>query len=271
LNNRFLNGFELKSSEAMQQIDINCDMGESYGAGLVGNDEVLMPLVSSANIACGFHGGDPSVMHRTVTLAVKHGVSIGAHPSYPDLQGFGRRQMEMSAQEIYDLILYQTGALESFVRAAGATLHHVKPHGALYNQAAKDAEMAASIVHAIYYFNKELCVYGPPGSALEKAALGLGLAFCAEAFADRTYQEDGSLTPRTETGALIRDVVQALHQVHSIVEQQTVKTLGGTTIPMPAGTICIHGDGLHAAEFAAGIRKSLTEKGIRIQSPHSAS
>jgi UPF0271 protein len=253
----------------MQQIDINCDMGESYGAGLVGNDDVLMPLVSSANIACGFHGGDPSVMHRTVTLAIKHGVSIGAHPSYPDLQGFGRRNMHLSAQEIYDLILYQTGALESFVRAGGASLHHVKPHGALYNQAAKDPEIAASIVHAMYYFNKDLYLYGPPGSALEKAALGLGIAYCAESFADRTYQADGSLTPRTEPGALIRDVLQALHQVHLIAEQQVVKTAEGSMIPMPARTICIHGDGLHAKEFATAIRKSLTEKGIRIQSPQS--
>jgi UPF0271 protein len=255
----------------MQQIDLNCDMGESYGAGLVGNDEVLMPLVSSANIACGFHGGDPSVMHRTVTLAIRHGVSIGAHPSYPDLQGFGRRHMQMSAQDIYDLILYQTGALESFVRAGGATLHHVKPHGALYNQAARDPEAAASIVHAMYYFNKDLYLYGPAGSELEKAALGLGLAFCAEAFADRTYQADGSLTPRSEPGALIKDLVQALHQVHSIVDQQAVKTQEGAMIPVQAGTICIHGDGLHAAEFATAIRKSLTEKGVRVQSPQSRS
>jgi 5-oxoprolinase (ATP-hydrolysing) subunit A len=253
----------------MQQIDLNCDMGESYGAGLVGNDELLMPLVSSANIACGFHGGDPSVMHRTVSLAIKHGVTIGAHPSFPDLQGFGRRNMQMSAQEVYDIMLYQMGALEAFVRAGGTTLHHVKPHGALYNQAARDPELAASIAHAIYYFNKELLLYGPAGSALEKAALGLHLAFCAEAFADRTYQEDGSLTPRTEPGALIRDLVQALQQVHSLVDQQAVTTLSGTIIPMPARTICIHGDGLHAVDFASAIRKSLTEKGVRIQSPQS--
>jgi UPF0271 protein len=210
-------------------------------------------------------------MHRTVTLAVRHGVSIGAHPSYPDLQGFGRRHMQMSAQEIYDLMLYQTGALESFVRAGGATLHHVKPHGALYNQAARDPETAASIVHAMYYFNKDLYLYGPAGSELEKAALGLGLAFCAEAFADRTYQADGSLTPRSEQGALIKDLVQALHQVHSIIDRRAVRTLEGAMIPVQAGTICIHGDGLHAAEFATAIRKSLTEKGVRVQSPQSRS
>lgn len=259
------------SPRPMKQIDINCDMGESYGAGIVGNDEALMPLVSSANIACGFHGGDPTVMHRTVTLALKHGVSIGAHPSYPDLQGFGRRNMQMSAQEIYDLILYQAGALEAFARAAGGALHHLKPHGALYNHAAKDAETATAIAHALHYFNKDLFLYGPAGSEIQKAALGLGLGFCAEAFADRTYRADGSLTPRTEPGALIRDVVQALKQVETMIDQQAVMATDGVLVQMPAETICIHGDGLHAEEFAKAIRKSLTEKGVRVQAPPQAS
>jgi UPF0271 protein len=248
-------------------IDINCDMGESYGAGRIGNDEELMPLVSSANIACGFHGGDPLTMHHAVLLAQKNGVAVGAHPSYPDLQGFGRRNMQLSSQEVYDIVLYQIGALEAYTRAGGGKLQHVKPHGALYNQAAKDEELASAIANALYYFDKTLILYGPPASGLEKAALRLGIQFCAEAFADRTYQPDGSLTPRNLPNALIRDTVLCLQQVCQIVEKGTVTASDGSVIPMKAGTICIHGDGLHAVEFARAIRQSLTEKGIRIQSP----
>jgi UPF0271 protein len=249
------------------QIDINCDMGESYGAGRIGNDEELMPLVSSANIACGYHGGDPVTIHHAVLLAQKYGVAVGAHPSYPDLQGFGRRNMQLSTQEVYDIVLYQIGAVEAYTRAGGGKLHHVKPHGALYNQAAKNDELAAAIANALFYFDKTLILFGPPGSALERAAMQLGLSFCAEAFADRTYQPDGSLTSRSSPNALIRDTVQCLQQVWQIVESGTVTATDGTVIPMKAGTICIHGDGLHAVEFAHGIRQSLTEKGVRIQSP----
>jgi UPF0271 protein len=248
-------------------IDINADMGESYGAALVGNDPALMPLVSSANIACGFHGGDPGTIHQTVLLAQKNGVDVGAHPSYPDLVGFGRRHMRLSAQEMYDTVLYQVGAMEAFARAAGVPLHHVKPHGALYNDAALDQEMAAAIVHAIYYFDKSLILYGPPGSALQRAASVLGLAFCAEVFADRTYQPDGTLTPRAKPNALIRDTVQCLAQVWQILNTQQVTATDGTIVPLEAGTICIHGDGLYALDFARALRESLTEKGVRIQAP----
>ena len=246
-------------------IDINCDMGESYGAAIVGNDAELMPLVSSANIACGFHGGDPCTMHQTVLLAQKNGVAVGAHPSYPDLAGFGRRHMRLSAQEIYDTVLYQVGALEAFARAAGIDLHHVKPHGALYNDATRDAEMAAAIAHAVFYFDKSLILYGPPGSELQKAAAVLGMHFCAEVFADRTYQPDGSLTPRSKPNALIRDTVQCLAQVWQMLDSRQVTATDGTVLPIEAGTVCIHGDGLHALEFARALRESLTEKGVRIQ------
>ena len=249
------------------RMDINCDMGESYGAGRVGNDELLMPFISSASVACGYHGGDPATMHRTVLLAKQHGVGIGAHPSFPDLQGFGRRAMQLDPQEVYDMVLYQIGALAAFVRAADGRLNHVKPHGALYNQAAADEGMAAAIANAVYYFDKTLVLFGPPGSALEKAAAALGLSFCAEAFADRTYQADGSLTPRQHAHALIRDTVQCLRQVWQILESRTVTALDGSVIPMPADTICIHGDGLHALDFARAIRQSLTEKGVHITAP----
>jgi 5-oxoprolinase (ATP-hydrolysing) subunit A len=248
-------------------IDINCDMGESYGAGHVGNDAELMPLVSSANIACGFHGGDPGTIHQAIRLAQQYKVAIGAHPSYPDLAGFGRREMKLNPQEIYDNILYQIGAVEAFTRAGGDKLHHVKPHGALYNRAAKDTEMAEAIIHAIYYFDKSMLVYGPAGSELQKAAVKVGLVFCREAFGDRTYQPDGSLTPRSQSGALIKDIVLAVQQVVQIVETKTVTAQDGTTIPMEADTICIHGDGFHALDFARAIRHTLTEKGIAIQAP----
>lgn len=249
------------------RIDINCDMGESYGAGRVGNDEELMPFVSSASIACGYHGGDPATMHRTVLLARKHAVSIGAHPSFPDLQGFGRRVMHLEPQEVYDMVLYQIGALAAFARAADSRLSHVKPHGALYNQAARDEAMASAIAHAVFYFDKTLVLFGPPASALERAAKAIHLPFCAEAFADRTYQADGSLTPRTDPQALIRDTVQCLRQVWQILESRTVTAVDGTLVPMPADTICIHGDGLHALDFARAIRQSLTEKGVQVAAP----
>jgi UPF0271 protein len=248
-------------------IDINCDMGESYGAAVIGNDAELMPLVSSANIGCGFHGGDPGTMHQTVLLAHKNGVAVGAHPAYPDLAGFGRRHMRLSAQEIYDTVLYQVGALEAFARAAGVRLHHVKPHGALYNDAARDAEMATAIAHAVYYFDKSLILYGPPDSELQHAAAVLGLSFCSEVFADRTYQPDGTLTPRSKPNALIRDTVQCLAQVWQILNTRKVTATDGTTVPLQAGTICVHGDGLHALEFARALRESLTEKGVRIEAP----
>ncbi|MGL6266511.1 MAG: LamB/YcsF family protein [Chitinophagaceae bacterium] len=248
-------------------IDINCDMGESYGAAIIGKDAELMPLVSSANIACGFHGGDPGILHQTIRLAQQNNVAIGAHPSYPDLAGFGRREMQLNPQETYDNVLYQLGALEAFTRAGGGKLHHVKPHGALYNRAARDAEQAEAILHAVYYFDKTLQVYGPADSELHKAALKIGLGFCREAFADRTYQANGSLTPRSQPGALIKDLVLAVQQVLQIIESGTVTAQDGTVIPMQADTICIHGDGIYALEFTNAIRSILTDKGIAIQAP----
>ena len=248
-------------------IDINCDMGESYGTFPIGNDDALLALVSSANIACGFHGGDPGTMHRTVIAAKRQAVAIGAHPSYPDLQGFGRRDMSLSDQEVYDDMLYQLGALEAFTRSVGTKLHHVKPHGALYNRAAKDPALAAAICNAVFYFDRHLQVYGLPDSELEKAALNIGLSFCREAFADRAYREDGSLVPRSQAGAVFKDVAQAVQQVLQIVTMGKVTTAAGSMLPLRAETICIHGDGPLAAEMAAAIRQALTEKEILVQAP----
>jgi UPF0271 protein len=249
------------------RIDLNCDMGESYGACVVGNDPEIMPLISSANIACGFHGGDPGIIHQTIRLAQVHGVSVGAHPSYPDLQGFGRREMQLTPQEVYDGILYQIGAVEAFTRAAGVQMRHVKPHGALYNRAAKDDQMADAIIQAVYYFDNNLWVYGPPGSAMERAAHRIGLKFCREAFVDRTYQSDGSLTPRSNHGSLIHDTAQAIRQVEQILTSGQVTALDGSLVPIECDTFCIHGDGQHAVTFAKALQGSLRSLGFNMQSP----
>lgn len=252
------------------QIDLNCDMGESYGNFTVGQDELLIPLISSANIACGFHGGDPNTIHKTIRLAQSFDVAVGAHPSYPDLQGFGRRNMPLDAQEIYDIVLYQVGAVAAFTKAAGIPLSHVKPHGALYNRAAVDMEAATAIVHAVYYFDPNLFLYCPPQSCMSAAAEQTGLRFIREAFADRTYSADGQLTPRSSSNALIADETLAAKQALQIILQKSVLTAEGKTIPMEADTICIHGDGHHAVPIANAIHKTLIENKIRIQSPAAA-
>ena len=191
----------------MKTIDLNCDMGESFGAWKMGDDRAIMPLVSSANIACGFHAGDPSTIRATVALAVERGVAVGAHPSLPDLQGFGRRAMKISPQECYDLVLYQAGAVEAFARAAGTRLHHVKAHGALYNMAAKDAGLADAIVRAVKDLGGGVMLYALSGSAMIDAAARHGVRAVGEVFGDRSYQADGTLTPRGQPGAMITDAV----------------------------------------------------------------
>lgn len=250
----------------MKFVDINCDLGESYGHARVGQDEVLMPMLSSANIACGFHGGDPGTMHRTVRLAQSHGVSIGAHPSYPDLAGFGRRRMELSPQEVYDCMLYQIGALSGFVHAAGERLCHVKPHGALYNEASKNPELASAIVNAIFYFDRELVLFGPASSAMEQAAHQVGIRFFREVFADRTYQADGSLTPRSLAGSIISEPSAAIRQVDDILLRGVVTSIDGHQIPMEGDTICIHGDGPHAFEILSSLHRHLRDIGFEITS-----
>ena len=192
----------------MKAIDLNCDMGESFGAWQMGNDRGIMPLISSANVAAGFHAGDPSTIRATVALAVEHGVAVGAHPSLPDLQGFGRRAMKISAQECYDLVLYQAGAIDAFSRAAGTKLHHVKIHGMLYNMAAKDAELSDAIARAVRDLGGGVILYGLSGSAMMDAAAKLGVRAVGEVFGDRSYQPDGTLTPRGQPGAMITDAAE---------------------------------------------------------------
>jgi UPF0271 protein len=250
----------------MFSIDLNCDMGESFGAWQMGRDAELMEYVSSINVACGFHAGDASVIRKTVETAIKKEVAIGAHPSFPDLQGFGRRAMSLSAQEVFDIVLYQVSALKGICEAFGATLHHVKPHGALYNQTAKDTELAEAIAKAVKAIDENLILYGLSNSFLISEAEKINLKTASEVFADRTYQTDGTLTPRTEPNALIHDTEKAVSQVLQMIREQSVTAATGENVSLKSETVCIHGDGENALRFAAAIHRKLTETGISIQS-----
>lgn len=245
-------------------IDLNCDMGEGFGAYEIGNDETLLKIVSSANIACGFHAGDASIMRKTAKLAIENNVAIGAHPSFPDLQGFGRRNMALSPQEVYDICVYQIGAMLGTVKALGGKLHHVKPHGALYNMAAKDAKLAQAIAQAVYAIDKNLILYGLSGSHLISEAEKVGLHTASEVFADRTYQNDGSLTPRIQANALIISTQQAIEQVIRMIEEGVVISTEGKKVAIKANTVCIHGDGTHAVEFAENLKRELLLRNIKI-------
>ncbi len=239
------------------RIDLNCDLGESFGAYTLGQDESILPLITSANIACGFHAGDPGVMQSTVLQCLKYGVAMGAHPGFADLQGFGRRNMQVSPSEAYNLVLYQMGALAGFVQAAGTQLQHVKPHGALYNMAAQDAALARSIAQAVRDFDADLTLYGLAGSHLISEAEMLGLRTCSEIFADRKYQPDGTLTPRSQADAHIKDPSEALAQVMEFIHNPARK----------AETVCIHGDGPQALLFAQTLRAHLQQAGVQLLSP----
>ncbi|SAI67759.1 LamB/YcsF family protein [Bordetella ansorpii] len=246
-------------------LDMNCDMGESYGAWHMGNDEAVLKYVSSANIACGFHGGDPGTMRKTVAAALANGVAIGAHPSLQDLAGFGRRTIQISPQEAYDAMVYQVGALAGVAASQGARLHHVKAHGALYNMAAKDLELARALCQAVRDVDGGLVLYGLAGSRWIEAAQSVGLRTAQEVFADRTYQADGSLTPRSRADAMITDLDQSIGQVLGMVRDGVVQATDGTRVPLRPDTLCIHGDQPGAEAFAAGIRKALQEAGIEVR------
>ena len=248
----------------MPRVDLNCDMGESFGAYRIGADDAVLPHVTSANIACGFHGGDPTVMHETVAAARARGVAIGAHPGLPDLAGFGRRTMDVTADEVYDLVVYQVGALLGFVRAAGATLNHVKPHGALYNMAATRPPLADAIARAVRDVDAQLVLYGLAGSALVAAAERAGLPAASEAFADRHYLADGTLVPRRRADALVDDADAAVVRAVRMVCEGRVRTVDGTDLTLRADTLCLHGDGAHAAALARRLRAGLEEAGVTV-------
>jgi len=250
----------------MSAIDINCDLGESYGIYRMESDKHILPWITSANIACGFHAGDPATMRSTVELALEHQVAIGAHPGLPDLQGFGRRRMDVTPQETYDMMVYQIGALDAFVRARGGRMHHVKPHGALYNMAAADVALAEAVAEAVYRVQPELYLYGLAGSALIEAADRIGVRSVSEVFADRTYEADGTLRSRQLPGAVIHRSDQALAQVLRMVTEGSVLAVDGTVVPIKAQTICIHGDGQQALAFAKDIRGMLEQEGVDVRS-----
>ena len=241
-------------------IDINCDLGEGCG-----NDAELMGLISSANIACGFHAGDEDTMARTVELAIENAVAIGAHPSYADRENFGRTEMFLAQNEVFDLVSQQIFTLRRICDVAGAELHHVKPHGALYNQAAKDRDLAAAVAKAVNAIDRELVLYGLSGSYLISEAAAAGLKTASEVFADRTYQNDGTLTPRSRPDALITDADESVSQVFQMIEEQSVTTTSGKTAPLRAETICLHGDGEHAISFALKIHAALREQGFEVR------
>jgi len=246
------------------RIDLNCDMGESFGAYTLGADEAIMPFITSANIACGFHAGDPRVMERTVRLAIQHGVSIGAHPGFFDLVGFGRRAMDATPAEIESDVLYQIGALDAFARAAGAKLVHVKAHGALYNLAAIKSDIARAIANAVVRFDANLVMVGLANSAMIDAAREVGLRVAREGFCERTYQPDGRLTSRRDPGALISDPELAAKQALQIVLEQTVTTVNLEKIPLIADTLCIHGDSPNALAIVRAVRDTLEKNGVAV-------
>lgn len=250
-----------------KKIDLNCDMGESYGAWKMGADAEVMPHISSANIAAGFHAGDPATIRKTVRLAVDHGVAVGAHPSLPDIMGFGRRVMRITPQELYDLVVYQAGAVEGFARAAGAKLHHVKCHGALYNMAANDEPLSDAMARAVKDLGGGVILYGLASSIMMACAKKHGVPAVGEGFADRGYLDDGTLAPRGQPGGMIEEEAKSVTQALGMIEQGIVTSLSGKRVPVEVGTLCLHGDQPGAAAFAKALRKTFSQKGIIVVAP----
>ena len=246
-------------------IDLNCDMGESFGPWVMGNDTEVLPLVTSANIACGFHAGDPSTMRKTVAAALSNGVALGAHPGLPDLGGFGRRNMDITPQQAYDMVVVQVGALAATAASQGARLHHVKAHGALYNMAVRDAALTRSIAEAVRDVDPSLVFYALASSEMARVAEEVGLTVAHEVFADRSYQPDGSLTSRSQANAMIVDPEISIQQVLRMVREGKVTAVDGSDVSVRADTLCIHGDQPGAVVFAQAIRAALQEAGIEVK------
>jgi UPF0271 protein len=250
------------------RVDLNCDMGESFGAYRIGADDEVFPFITSANVACGYHGGDPGVMRTTLARAQRDGVAVGAHPGFQDLIGFGRRNMDASPQEVYDLVVYQVGALLGFARAAKMELQHVKAHGALYNMAVTRPELAAAVARAVRDVDRQLVLFGLPGSHLISEGESAGLTTAGEAFADRNYMSDGSLVSRKRPDAQVHDADEAVRRAIRMVREGVVTPVDGDDIRIKVDTICIHGDGPHAAEFARRLRTAFESAGIAVKSLH---
>lgn len=248
----------------MSLINLNADLGESFGAWTMGNDSELLAVINSANIACGFHAGDPVVMRETARLAMANGVSMGAHPAFPDLQGFGRRVMQLSPRELEATILYQVGALQAMAAAEGGRVTHVKPHGALNNMACADAAMAATVARAVKSLDPQMILLVPALSALEHAGEAAGLRVAREVFADRTYQADGQLTPRSQPGSVLHEASDCVLHVQRMLDAGGIVTADGQRLPTPIHSICVHGDGPGAVAAAQAIRAALEAGGYRL-------
>ena len=246
-------------------MDLNADLGESFGAYKIGADEEIIPLVSSVNIACGWHAGDPLVMGRSVKLAKEYGVSVGAHPGYPDLMGFGRRNMKVSPAEVKAYIQYQVGALSAFCKAAGVKLHHVKPHGAMYNMAGADYKLARAVAEAVAEIDDSLPLLALSGSEMVRAANEIGLPCASEVFADRNYEEDGSLRARSFPDSMITDEDECIRRILRMVNEGKITAVTGKDIDIRADSICVHGDNPKALAFVKRIRDALGNDGIGIR------
>jgi UPF0271 protein len=247
------------------QIDLNCDMGEGFGVYAIGSDELAMPFITSANIACGFHASDPETIWKTIKMAKANGVALGAHPSYPDLIGFGRRAMELSAEEVMADLLYQIGALSAFCKREGVKLQHVKPHGALYNKAAVSSTIAVAIAEAIKAVDADLYMVCLSNSEMVTAAQATGIRYVEEVFADRAYTREGKLVPRSQAGAVIHDPAVAAERVLTMVRDRCVVAIDGTPVPLNAQTICVHGDTAEAIEMIRIIRTRLEQEKVQLK------
>ena len=248
----------------MYRVDLNSDLGESFGNYKMGNDDKIIPLISSANVACGFHAGDPVVLSDTIKMAKDAGIEAGAHPGFPDLMGFGRRNMAVSPAEAKAYVTYQIGALDAFAKANGMKLQHVKPHGALYNMAGKDYELAKAICEAVKEYDDSLIIMALSGGELVRAAEDMGLRVAREVFADRAYEEDGSLVNRRKEGAMITDENLAIERVVRMIKEEKVTAITGRDIPIKADSVCVHGDGEKALKFVEKIREAFQKEGIEI-------
>jgi UPF0271 protein len=247
------------------RVDLNSDVGESFGAYTLGQDPILLTHITSANVACGFHAGDPGVMRATVAMAKAQGVAVGAHPGFPDLAGFGRRELQATPREVEDLVVYQIGALWAISAAQGVRLQHVKPHGALFNMAVRDAALADGIARATAAVDRSLILFGLPGSELIAAGRRAGLRTAAEVFADRAYEPDGTLVSRRKPGAVIHDGAAVVERVVRMAAERTVVAADGSIVDLELDTICVHGDTPGAAELAARIREALTAAGVDVR------
>jgi 5-oxoprolinase (ATP-hydrolysing) subunit A len=247
------------------RVDLNSDVGESFGAYTIGQDPILLTHITSANVACGFHAGDPGVMRATVALAQQHGIAVGAHPGFPDLVGFGRRELQATPREVEDLVVYQIGALTAIAATQGMRLQHVKPHGALFNMAVRDRALADAIARATAAVDRALILFGLPGSELIAAGCHAGLRTASEVFADRAYEPDGTLVSRRKPGAVIHDPDAVVQRVVRMATERTVVAVDGSVVPLELDTICVHGDTPGAAELAARIRAALATAGVDVR------